>query len=310
MSEYGDLHLHTDFSGGGTLTPSQLMDRINKYNMRAKEKLSHIAITDHNTIDGIKIAQKKARAYKLELIPGIEFKCKLDDYGELKVDILGYMIDTESRPLKRGLNKLKRYEGQWLINTIKLLNKELEKQGKRRVKETDIKSITRPASISVDHVTKALVRLGIEEDQGTAKRKYFEEGGPAYVKLELPSADLVIGLIHDAGGEAVLAHPVYYRNRESVIKDLVGLGIDGIEVYHSDHDSKIVRILKEQAKKHGKMVYGGSDFHGEDSQAHGEFSFGNIRSSFPYAKIGDKRGRLPKKYTKMIAELWKVKHKR
>jgi len=256
-----DLHMHTNRSDG-SLSPSGLV-------MLAKEKrLDAIAITDHDTVSGIKECISCGSGLGVDVIPGVEIGIKNDEKIKLaEIHILGYFIDCENKKLLSVLEKINGAKRDWLAKHIKRLNEiGLE------ICAEEVKIMAGLAVPSRPHVWKAM-----EKNNGSkiSRNEFFnrtKSGGDLFVRkdFELPLENC-IKIIHEAGGIAVLAHPGFH-DFENIVKLCVGAGIDGLEVKYSygfgkDEDAKIVSRISELAEKHNLLKTGGSDFHNRNHGA-------------------------------------------
>jgi len=314
MSGYADLHIHSYLSGGGTLEPAEIILKVNEYNnSNPGTKINFISITDHETTAAYNGIRHIGSRYRIEVMPGIEIKSVL---GERKVDILGYAMDVTDIDLNRGLIGIRDRKIRWLTNTVHKLNKEIERDGYPPLKEVDVEALAPQGSpINTYDVANALVKVGIVDSTEIAMKKYLKKDMPASVEYELPDVEAAIRIIKDAGGEAVIAHPKLLskksNQRAAIIRSIVSIGVDGIEVYHTEHTSRLKHEFAELAKKHELDVYGGSDYHGPHVDCNYQresFLYGNIRSAFPAAEIG--KSKLPRRHADAIRKMWTRKQKR
>lgn len=240
-----DMHVHTTASDG-CLTPEGVIDY-------AMEKgLFGLAITDHDTIDGIETALDYARYNKLLVIPGIELSTELN---EEEIHILGYNIDYNSKILLNLLNTLK-YEREnrasKIINRLRDLNIDIT------LEEVMVNS--KEGVIGRPHIAKVLMNKGYVEDIASAFPKYLNKGAVAYVPRYKITPYEAIKLIKEINGTPVIAHPGIIKDK-MIIRDLIDNGIEGIEVYHSLHSCQDEDFLYNIAQDFKLLVTGGSDFH-------------------------------------------------
>jgi len=233
------------------MTPSELV----RY--AAKKGLAAVAITDHDTIDGIEEAVNEGQRTGIEVIPGIEISVEYD--GEMH--ILGYYINKECQVLNKTLQKLKEFRNNRNQKMVKRLNslgfpitmEELLLKAKGKV-------VGRP------HVASVMKDKGYVSSTHEAFEKYLAVGKPAYVSRERLTPKEGIELIKEAGGIPVLAHPVYLGKEgdefDKLLKNLIHLGLEGIEGYYSTYSVEIQNYYLEVAARNGLLVTGGSDFHG------------------------------------------------
>ncbi|MFH0731323.1 MAG: PHP domain-containing protein [Candidatus Omnitrophota bacterium] len=265
MKKNADLHVHTHFSDG-TDTPQEVM-------ARAREKgLSCIAIADHDTVDGIGEAVKLQDEYSVEVIPAVEITAQ---EGEKELHILAYFIDWQSQTLKARLKQI--CDGR--IERIFKIAEKLRERGINANAEDIIKFATGKA-VSRLHVAKYLVEKGLVPSMKTAFDKYIGDGKPCYVSRFKFSLKEIADIIKRAGGIAVIAHPGL-DSVSSILPSLVKNGIEGIEVYHSDHTPNITDKLKQFAQDNNLLVTGGSDCHGLNKR---ELLMGKIKLPYSYVE--------------------------
>ena len=264
--DYVDLHLHTNASDG-LLSPKEVVEYAIKLNLAA------IAITDHDTVDGFKVASKMAPEDMLEVIPGVELSCY---YKGFDIHILGYLIDYEIPEFVKKIESFRkeRYErGEAMVAKLNELGINLSME--------TVKSIAGNSAVGRPHVADALVREEFVQTYDEAFARYLGYHAPAYVPKPELTPEHGMDLIHLVRGVAVLAHPGTLKHDE-FIPDLVDCGLDGIEAYHSLHDKSAVLRYKNTAKKYGLIFTGGSDCHGPRK---GKILMGSQR--VPYGCLAD-----------------------
>lgn len=266
-----DLHIHSTASDG-SIPPLQIMK------IAVDQGISAIAITDHDTIDGVKEAIESGIPHPLEFVTGVEISAtppmEYADVGALH--ILGYGISIYDADLLKNLKKLKEARSHRNPRIIEKLNE----LGFPLTLE-EVKTICGPGQLGRPHIAKAMVEKGYVHSFDQAFDLYLKKGKPAFVEKFRLSAQQTITLIHEAGGVAILAHPGLLSTVEwqpptedeasvnertavtHLIHRLVGMGLDGIEVYHTDHTTEQTVFLENFATKKGLLMTGGSDFHGE-----------------------------------------------
>ncbi|MDQ0269734.1 PHP domain-containing protein [Cytobacillus purgationiresistens] len=250
-----DLHLHTTASDG-TLTPTEIVEKA------ASKGLKVIAITDHDTLDGLEEAITKGQEYDLTVLSGIELTTK---YAGENIDILGYNV-TQSPQLQEVLDKIqehRRNRAKYIIRKFCLIGLYLT--------EEDVLKHSSGGVIARPHIAKAVVEKGYASSQQEVFDKYLGDGKPCDVDKFVLTPEDAIELIHQSGGQAVLAHPVLIHN-DHLVRKLMKLPFDGIEVWHRKHGKKDVKRYKRMAKEFGKIMTGGSDFHYEGHHI-GDFGF-------------------------------------
>lgn len=256
LGNHADLHMHSTASDGG-YSPANLVKKC------ADVGLQYIALTDHDTVDGINEAISAGKQYGINVIPGIEFSTK---YNGKSVHMLGYGIDYNDEPLRKMLQKQK-------LQRSKRLDVILEKLANVNIylSREDVLEFVDGGSIGRPHVAQALVKHNYVRDVKEAFDLYLAEGKPCYVEKEKEmTPEETIDWIHRTGGIAIIAHPVYYNNDELIEYLVRDHHLDGIEVYHRDHDEEAIKHFEHltselEAKYHRPLLRtGGSDFHHED----------------------------------------------
>lgn len=260
MRRFVDLHTHTTASDG-CLAPEELIAAADR------KKLAAVAVTDHDTIDALARARAAAEGYAdLVFVPGIEVSAK-SATGTLH--ILGLGIDEGAPGLVELAGQLRQARDERnpkIVAKLQALGADIDMDDVRAVAAAD-PSFGRSRIISRVHMAEALRRKGCVRTAKEAFQRYIGDGCPAFVDKErLVPAD-VIATLREAGGLAALAHPVEleYGNRlqlERILRDLIRAGLNGIEVYHSNHSPAQTRLYLDLARGHDLTVVGGSDFHG------------------------------------------------
>ena len=246
-----DLHLHTTASDG-RLTPGELVG------LAAKKGLSVIAITDHDSIEGIAAALVAAESFpSLKVIPGVEINTDIPN-GE--IHILGYFIDYQSEELKQILQSLRHARE---IRARRIIAK-LAKLGVR-VEWQRVKELAGGGSIGRPHIAQAMFEGGYISSLQEAFKRYIGRQGPAYAERERLSPVEAVELVVKVGGLPVLAHPANIDNLEEFLIQLKGVGLVGLEAYYNGYTKQTIDRLVDLAEKHGLITCGGSDFHGLES---------------------------------------------
>jgi predicted metal-dependent phosphoesterase TrpH len=241
-----DLHVHTTASDG-RYTPEEI------WAMACRADLSHLAITDHDTLDGLLALTGREGAGPV-LVPGIEFSTDLPD---CEVHILGYHFDPADSELNRQIGIITRDR----LDRAERMVAKLARLGYPVSCERVLAHAGDASAVGRPHVAAALVEKGYFPDVAAAFAVALEHGKPGYVPhYKLKPRD-VVALIKGAGGLAVLAHPGLVGD-DAVVRAMVGLGMDGIEAYHPDHDRAATEKYLAMAAELGLAVTGGSDFHG------------------------------------------------
>lgn len=241
-----DLHLHTTCSDG-KLTPEQLTE------LAFSRGLGAIAITDHDTVDGIERAVKKAQYFSNpEVIPGIEINAFLDNQ---EVHVLGYFIDYTNPKLKSDLLGL---QTQRKERAIKIIDK-LGELG-FNIKYEDVLSKVTGASVGRPHIAQALVEKGHAKSEKQSFDELLNQGRPAYIPRKKLSPFEAIDVIKAYKGIPVIAHPGLLKD-PTIIKPLSDYGLMGIEAYHTKHTLEQSEHFMEIGKRYNLIITGGSDSH-------------------------------------------------
>jgi predicted metal-dependent phosphoesterase TrpH len=254
MSFRIDLHTHSTASDG-QLRPSEVVRFARQLG------LTTLALTDHDTTDGVIEAQQAGAELGLEVIAGIEINSE-GEHGD--AHILGYFVDPSEPCLQEPLEAIRDAR----VGRAKGILKKLGEMGMplewKRVMAIagDAVSIARP------HVARAMVEAGYVASTQEAFDKYISNDGPAYVNRFRLTMSEAIGLIHGAGGVAVIGHPAQSK-LVHLIPQLVQAGLDGIEVFYPDHTPEQQAELLEMAARYNLVVTGGSDFHTLADSSHG-----------------------------------------
>ncbi|MBZ4644988.1 MAG: 3,5-nucleoside bisphosphate phosphatase [Petroclostridium sp.] len=275
---YIDLHVHTTASDG-SMTPSQVVQYA------AKKNLAAIAITDHDTIEGVSEGVEQGKKEGIEVVPGIEISV---DFG-VEMHILGYFIDIDSTILNDTLNKLKYYRDQRNPQIIQKLN-ELGVE----ITMDEVESKANGRIVGRPHIAAVMIDKGYVNSTDEAFDRYLSVGRPAYVKKQKLLPEEGIELIKQAGGFAVLAHPIFLKKEdeelEYLLRQLIRYGLDGIEGYYSDYSAEVSNKYLALARKYNLIVTGGSDYHGK-SKPYIELGEGYGTLKVPYQLLETMKGR-------------------
>jgi predicted metal-dependent phosphoesterase TrpH len=243
-----DLHIHSTASDG-RLTPAEVVQEA------AKRGLSYIALTDHDTVDGINQAQEAAKSFpELKVIPGIEIST---DTPEGEVHVLGYFIEHDDPEFGNTLEKFKNSRlrrAQGMVAKLENLGIHIDWQ---RVQE-----IAGSSAIGRPHIAQAMLEKGYIGSFKEAFTEYLGHNRPAYVEREKMTPAEAVAIIVKAGGLAVLAHPLTAGEPEALTKELKAAGLAGIEVYYDGYSDEEIKRLVGLAQKHKLIATGGSDYHG------------------------------------------------
>lgn len=258
-----DLHTHSTRSDG-TLTPAELI----RY--AAQKGLAAIALTDHDTIDGIEEAVQAARSLSSqdpdalvpEVIPGVELST---EYRGKDIHIVGLFIDWQNREFAdrlRGFADARIYRNRKMCSLLT--------ENGCPVSYEDLEAAFPDTVITRAHFAQYLLDRGMISSIDEAFRKLIGDDCPCFVPREKITPHDAVRFLLRFGGVPILAHPLQYKMGETeldaLIASLTGLGLDGIEVYYSTHRQADTANLSRIAEKYGLLLSGGSDFHGTRKQ--------------------------------------------
>ncbi|AOG29151.1 PHP domain-containing protein [Cutibacterium avidum] len=232
----------------------------------ATSGLDVIAMTDHDTFDGLEEAQAAGQRFGVRLLPGLEMTCHI---GGRDVHLLGYGPHPDDPALGRELQITRDSR----VGRLDAICQKLAEVG-MSVTTADVhRAAGSASSLGRPHVADAMVAKGYVEDRDEAFRDWLADGKPAYVPRHSVALEEGIDLIHDAGGVAVLAHP-WGRGAQQVLTPQVIASLsayhqlDGIEVEHQDHDQAARRMLFDLGGRLGLVRTGASDYHGSGKKDH------------------------------------------
>ena len=225
-----------------------------------------IAVTDHDTTAAVAEVQSLARDRGIQAVPGIEITA-VD--GGRDVHMLGYFVD----PDRAGFAQFLVAQREARIARAEVIGRRLSELGVPIALDALLANARAQPTRSVGRpqIARAMVAAGHARDMADAFERWLGQGGPAFAVRAGPSPEAVIGVIHDAGGLASLAHPGRTRI-DHRIEALRNAGLDAIEVYHRDHDPSLVQRYQRVASDLALLATGGSDFHGEPRHALGAVS--------------------------------------
>ncbi len=268
-----DLHTHS-YCSDGTFSPEGLIL------LAKKQGLSAVALTDHDTTDGLAQFLAAGEKYGIEAIPGIELATHWSRFHQPELHLVGLGINPKA--------------GVWK-NQIELLRKNRDLRNQKMARQlthiglpVTLEEVTQSAGgevITRAHFAALLLKKGYIHTREEAFSKYLTQGCPGYVPKILPSPAECIQTIHAAGGISILAHPTLYGlahdQLDCLCEELVPLGLNGIECFYSTFTPAQRKTMMKLAKKHHLLPSGGSDFHGENK---------------PYIQLGTGKGSLSVPY--------------
>ena len=243
-----DLHIHTTASDG-RFSPSQIVCQAAELGMAV------IAITDHDSVDGIAAALEAVTAFpRLKLIPGVEISTNATA-GE--VHVLGYFIDHTNRELGTSLKRLRHSRqdrARKIVTKLDGLGISVDYQRVAQIAGTG--AMGRP------HIAQAMLEAGYISSFKDAFDRYLGRDRPAYVSREKTSPVEAVQMVVAAGGLPVLAHPFTASDPEGLIAQLKTAGLIGIEAHYNGYSATEIACLVNLAQKYHLITTGGSDYHG------------------------------------------------
>lgn len=242
-----DLHLHSAFSDG-ELSPTALVRSAHRRGVRA------IALTDHDTTDGLPEARAAGAELGVGIIAGIELSTWLDR----EVHLLGYFIDPDHPQLAETA---RRQQGA-RVRRLRAICDRLAALGFPLDAEAILAA--NPGNVGRPHIARAMVAAGYARTTDEVFDRFLGNNGPAYVPIERLSTTTAIEIVHAAGGVAVLAHPGV-DDLTDAVPELARAGLDGLEVDHPAHARSTRDRLRTLARAHDLVPTGGSDFHRRQS---------------------------------------------
>jgi predicted metal-dependent phosphoesterase TrpH len=248
-----DLHLHSTHSDG-TYTHAQLVDLARRCGLAA------LAVTDHDTLSAVPLAQSAARGCDVEVVSGVEITA---EYRARELHLLAYFIRLDHEPLTAALaevrgHRLSRFHE--MVERLRRCGVSLEKEALPQTVDGD--------ALGRRHLAQLLVKAGRVGTVREAFARYLKDGGPASVPKRRLPVDRAIALVRGAGGVAAWAHPPYDCCEEH-LTELRGLGLGAVEAEYPDFKRAHNRGLRALAQRLGLAVTGGSDCHGPGRRAVG-----------------------------------------
>ncbi len=243
-----DMHVHT-VASDGKFTPREVV-------MLAKKLgLAGIAITDHDSVDGIEEGLAAAEEAGIDLIPGVEISSVSDDRD---VHILGYWLDWRSPEFRQCMLR----QQQARVTRMEEIIKKLRQNGVA-ISQARVEEIAGGNSVGRPHIAQAMMEKGYVKSIADAFAHWLAPGGKAFVPRQNLTPEGAVALIRQAGGVAVIAHPGETA-MDDKLAGWVQAGARGMEVYHPKHDAADEEKYGKMAQELGLFYTGGSDFHHSD----------------------------------------------
>jgi predicted metal-dependent phosphoesterase TrpH len=240
-----DLHTHSTASDG-TLSPEGVIEAAERCGLTA------LALTDHDTIDGVPAARAAGERAGIRVIAGVELSAF---QGEHEIHLLALHV-THLEALEKRLRELQasRYtRAQKIVEKLNAL--EIPITLEEVLKQSNGGAVGRP------HIARALIARGAVHDFRDAFVKYLGNSGSAFVPKEHLSIEDAIAIAHEAGALAIWAHPGDGGRRER-LEPLVAAGLDGLEIRHPSHSAEDVKRFQALTDFFKLVPSGGSDWHG------------------------------------------------
>ncbi|HZK24628.1 MAG TPA: PHP domain-containing protein, partial [Oscillospiraceae bacterium] len=270
MTIVADLHVHTQASDG-ILSAAAVVE------LAQAKGLAAMAITDHDTVDGVQEAQSRGRKIGVKIIPGVEMST---EHQSREIHILGFYIDPQSKILNQLLQQLRssRYERmKKMVSILRNLGYRIDIQ--------EVLQKSGDAAPSRPHVARVLVEKGYFKTVSEVFHTLLDRGLPAYVERFKLTPALAIEAIKAAGGLACWAHPGLVGNNE-LLPLLITAGLQGLEIFHPDHHLQQEKQYLQLAAKHQLLVAGGSDYHGPEAGRERELAIRGLNAAGYHNFIG------------------------
>lgn len=249
-----DLHTHSHYSDG-QLAPAELVARA------AANGVEVLALTDHDSTEGLPEARAAARERGIELVPGVEISVT---WNNLTIHVVGLQIDVAQPQLQQGLQRLREFR-EWRAEEI---GRRLAKAGIEGATE-GARRFARRGLVGRTHFAQFLVAAGHAPDVKRVFKRYLVSGKPGHVPGQWATLADAVAWIRAAGGQAVVAHPARYRLTATRLDKLLGefrdVGGAGVEVVCGSHSRDDAFRFAHLAGRFGLLASAGSDYHGPEN---------------------------------------------
>ncbi len=271
---YVDLHLHTTASDG-VLSPSEIVRYAKTKGLRA------IAITDHDTIEGLEEGLEEGRRLDFEVIPGVEISA---EHSKGSMHILGFMIDIHCPLLNERLAYLQKARAERNPKIVERLN-----QLGINITYEEVLKASGGGQVGRPHFAQVLLEKGYVKSFQEAFDRFLKKGAPAYIEKFRFTPKEALNFINEADGVAVLGHPITlgingYKELENLLANLIEDGLKGIEVYYPEHSPSDIIKYREIAERFGLIETGGTDYHGIEKNGL-EIGIGKGDMRLPYSIV-------------------------
>ncbi|MBQ3178026.1 MAG: PHP domain-containing protein [Clostridia bacterium] len=276
--KYIDLHTHTVCSDG-SMTPAELVRHARESGLAA------VAVSDHDTADGVKEAMAVGREVGIEVVPAIE----LSAISDTETHILGYFIDPDSEALVAAVDNIRAIRTQRIGETCEMLEKY-----NIHVTLDEVKAKAGGGILCRAHIAKLMTEKGYSTSPKAAFNEWLNVGCPCYSESQALTDTEAVELIRKAGGDAYLAHLHLTKKAgddlDAFVKHLADAGLTGIEGYYTDYTPEMAETYRNLAKKYNLKISGGTDFHGS-FKPHISIGRGLGEMRIPYSVLENMKNR-------------------
>lgn len=267
-----DLHTHSTCSDG-SMSPRELVRHA------ANKGLAAIALSDHDSVSGVKDAMDEGKKVGVEVVPAIELSVQ----SETETHILGYYIDIDHPLLKEALDSVMDARNRRTLNTCQKLN-----DLGFNVTMEEAYSIAPSGLIGRAHFARIMMEKGYISSVKEGFDKWLGVGKPAYDGSQALTARQAVELIKNIGGYSYVAHPHLIRISDDELRvfltDLKKYGLCGIEGYYNEYTPEMQEKFQSMAKELGLKISGGTDFHAK-MKPHIEIGIGQGNMKIPYSVL-------------------------
>ncbi len=254
MSLRYDLHAHSTMSDG-SLSPTELVEHA------LQQQVNVLALTDHDTTDGVAEALLAADVVGVNVVPGVEVSVT---WNRRTIHVVGLNVDPENAELQQGLAGLRDFRDR----RAEEIGRRLEKAGITGAHQA-ARKYAGGASIGRVHFARFLIEQGHAADMRTVFKHFLVKNKPGHVSGKWASLEQALGWIHRAGGQAVIAHPARYRLSATQLRRLIGefmeCGGEGLEVVSGGHSRNDCFAMAMHAQRSALLASCGSDYHGPEN---------------------------------------------
>ena len=252
------MHNHSTRSDG-LLTPTQLIE------LAARNRVDAIALTDHDTVEGVEEAAEAARRLDVGFVPGVEISVS---WGDTTLHVVGLQVDPSSTALRQGLESIR--SGR--LERARRIGDALAKLGIEGTFEAALALAKDERLLSRTHFARHLVEREAVKDIQHAFDRYLAKGKPAFVPHRWASLPDAVSWIRASGGTAVMAHPGRYELkpmfRHELLREFRSLGGEAIEVVTGSHRPEEYALWQREALEGGFLASRGADYHGPGESPH------------------------------------------